>query len=96
MMSRYKILNVKTHLVLGLARVLVGVLSHGARLGVVVRRVGVEVAQVLGRVLPDPQVAHRVPLGGVDLRAHHVHLVHVLVLVIVVARRRTLVLELQG
>ena len=58
----YKILNVKTHLVLGLARVLVGVLSHGPRLGVVMRRVGVEVAQVLGRVLPDPQVAHRVPI----------------------------------
>lgn len=35
-----------------------GVLPHGAGLGVVVRRVGVQVAQVLGRVLTDTQVAH--------------------------------------
>ena len=85
----------KTHLVLCLAGVLVGVLPHGARLGVVVRRVGVEVAQVFRRVLPDPQVPHSVPLCGVHLGPDHVHLVHVLILVLVVARL-SLVLELQG
>ena len=36
----------------------IGVLAHGPRLGVVVRRVGVQVQEVLGRVLPDAQVAH--------------------------------------
>eukprot|EP00955_Chlamydomonas_euryale_P105565 365647-Chlamydomonas_euryale.AAC.21 len=44
-----------------LARGLVGqrVLAHGARLGVVVCGVEVEVEQVLGGVLADAQVAHR-------------------------------------
>lgn len=37
--------------------ILVGRLAHGSRLGVVVRALDVEVAQVLGRVLADAQVA---------------------------------------
>ena len=35
-----------------------GVGAHGPGLGVVVGRVGVQVVQVLGRVLADAQVAH--------------------------------------
>eukprot|EP00968_Pinguiococcus_pyrenoidosus_P020568 scaffold2448_cov250-Pinguiococcus_pyrenoidosus.AAC.19 len=41
------------------------VLSHGARLGIVVRRVGVQVQQVLGLVLAQAKVSH----GGGHLRS---------------------------
>eukprot|EP00966_Prymnesium_polylepis_P253982 5869317-Prymnesium_polylepis.1 len=37
----------------------VGVCAHRARLGVVVGGRRVQVDQVLGQILPDPQVAHR-------------------------------------
>ncbi len=56
-----------THLMRPLLRV--GVLAHGARLGVVVGGVDVQVVQVLGGVLTQAQVAHR-RLGGRRVALH--------------------------
>lgn len=60
----------------------VRVVPHGPRLRVVVGRIGVQVAEVLGRVFADTEVPDGDALLAVHLRPRHVEVVHVLVLVI--------------
>lgn len=70
--------------------VLVGIVPHGASLGVIVRRARVQVSQVLGCVLSNPQVSHCDSLLAVHLCTGHIHLVHVLVFILVLIQIVTL------
>lgn len=67
-----------------------GIVPHGASLGVIVRRARVQVSQVLGSVLSNPQVSHCDSLLAVHLCTGHIHLVHVLVFILVLIQIVTL------
>lgn len=82
--------DVRYSLLWSFRSVLVGIVPHGASLGVVVRRARIQVSQVLGRVLSNPQISHCDPLLAVHLCTGHIHLVHVLVFILVLIQIVTL------
>merc|ERR1719435_503551 len=64
-----------------LSSALVRILPHTSGLGVVMSAVGIEIPQVLCRVLSDSQIPDSVSLTSIHFRTNHVHVIHIFVLI---------------